>query len=537
MRKVLTAVEMREIDRLTTERFGIPSLELMENAALAVTAEISSIFGDTAGLRVAVICGKGKNGGDGAAVARLLAGMGAEVSAMLVGSVDETRGDAHINFERLKGMANTGFDECPDAAGVSEFLRGLAGRRPDVIVDAMFGTGLSRPLEGIYTQIIERIGQIRSGAETPMVVAVDLPSGLNADRVDIIGPVLQADVTVTFTAPKFADVMPPASRFCGRLVVADIGSPRELIDESPSRTFEADGSDAMKWLAATEFQAGSYKGKRGQVLFVAGSGEYSGAAVLAANASMMSGVGMVTVVTPKSIRDAVASRVLPEIIVRAADECEEGIIGISAFDAIEGLIHSGIDAVEIGSGLTSSRAETKDLVRLLIEKRSTPLVIDADGLNSVSPLETPIGPGPPVVMTPHDGEFLRLLGLKEWGKTADRISEARAFAKERNVTLLLKGERNLVASPDGRVAIVPTGNPGVGKAGGGDTLAGIVAGFVAQGSRFGMDVFESVVAAAYIAGLAGDIAERKWGRRVMLASDVRECLAEAMRSVEGVWEV
>ena len=534
MRKVLTSQEMHRVDTETVARFGVSSLELMENAARAVFREVSEVLGGVSHRKVLVVCGKGNNGGDGAAIARLLADAGADVTALLAGSVESTSGDARVNFERLAATESQKLEFLQfDSDGeTEEFLATFDdGRPPDVIVDALFGTGLKRPLEGIHDRIVEHIGRMREADGGPMVVAVDIPSGLDADSAVPPGTCVTADVTVTFTAPKLAVVMPPAADFCGRLVVADIGSPVDLVDEGTSDIFLADSSDVKRWLHATEFSPSSYKGRRGHALLVAGSREYSGAAALAANAAMMSGVGTVTVATAKSALDAVASRLVPEIIVRPQEECADGIIGDSALPAIEKLIASGVDAVEVGSGLTSNDAGTRTLVRVLLEKRTVPIVIDADGLNALSPLASAAAAGPAVVMTPHEGEFLRLLGRTPGDKIEDRIAEARRFANEKNVILVLKGARNLIASPDGRVVIIPTGNPGVGKAGGGDTLAGIITGFVAQGARFGQDVFDSVVSAVYIAGLAGDIAERKFGKRVMLASDVRDSLSDAFLSV------
>lgn len=514
MQKVLTAVEMREVDRRTVERCGIPSLDLMENAARSVLEAI-----DARGWplvvrpKVLVICGKGNNGGDGAALARLLWLDGADVEVLLLGSVDDTRGDARTNFERLTNLPDD------DRLGTIFFHENAAldpRTEADVVVDAVFGTGLTRAVEdGLRDELASFYAQL---PKTTLRVAVDMPSGLFADSCEVADPAKQiaADMTVTFTAPKLANILPPASNFNGELVVADIGSPRELILEQPSRTFVAEAADAREWLVKTEFSTSSYKNKRGHALIVAGSREYSGAAVLAGNAAMVSGTGLVTVATPNDTLESVAARILPEIIVRGAD----------SYDEIAPLAGK-CDAALIGCGLSLSDAK-RALVREVVENRETPLVLDADALNALSPFELDARSGAPLILTPHEGEFKRLSGLTGLG---DRVESARTFATRHGVYLVLKGERTLVVAPDGRVVVNPTGNSGLGKAGNGDTLAGFIAGCLAQASAMKVDIFETLVASVYIAGLAGDIAATNVGKRTMRASDVRESIADAFRSL------
>ncbi|MEP7038210.1 MAG: NAD(P)H-hydrate dehydratase, partial [Acidobacteriota bacterium] len=260
--------------------------------------------------------------------------------------------------------------------------------------------------------------------------------------------------------------------------------------------------------------------------------EYTGAAVLAGNAAMLSGVGLTTIATSESAQNAIAAKVLEEVITRSLPETKNGAISSKALEKIEKLIEK-VDVVGIGCGLTSNEKATKDFVREVIIKRKTPVVIDADALNALSPFNLQGSDDLPLILTPHEGEFLRLLGTENKDAIKDRVKSVRDFAEKHNVILVLKGERVLIGAPDGRVIINPTGNSGLGKAGNGDTLTGIITGFVAQAAQMKVDIFETVVAAVYISSLAGDIAAERFGKRSMLASDVRECLGEAMRQIES----
>ena len=545
MQKVLSAEEMREVDRLTTEKYGIPSLLLMENAAHSVARILTEkLGGSVAGKSFLILCGKGNNGGDGAALARILWQEGADIVLALIGKIDETSGDAKENFriaEKISGaelvrplQAEIIFHQIENSKQWNEFIeKHYYCFDPEIIVDALFGTGLTRPLSGLFEEVT---GYIRgfNVADVPddtLIISVDLPSGFNADLNERVSLTPNANLTVTFTAPKLANVLPPASNFNGELRVANIGSPQELIDNSPSKTFIAEKSDAQYWLEKTEFTSGSYKNKRGHALLVAGSSDYAGAAVLSGNSAMVSGVGLVTIATAESSQYSIASRVLPEVMTRGAAETKNGALAESAFDEIDEFIEKSIDAVAVGSGLSSSEASTKKLVKKIVEKRRTPVVIDADGLNALAPFEIEGNDELPLILTPHEGEFLKLLGTKDKDALKDRVKAAREFAEKYKVILVLKGERVLTCAPDGRVVINPTGNSGLGKAGNGDTLTGIITGFVAQAVQMKIDIFETVIAAVYISSLAGDIAAEKFGRRSMLASDVRECLGEAFKSL------
>ena len=527
---------MREVDRLTTEKYGIPSILLMENAAHAAARVITEkLGGSVAGKSFLILCGKGNNGGDGAALARILAVQGAFIDVLLFGKIRDTKGNAKKNFEmcsKLNGSIGIEIFECPTRNKWDKFLYS-ASQDWDAVVDAIFGTGLTRPLDVWLWNVVHHINIINE-PPTPfprICVSIDVPSGLNADSGKPFGENIQADLTVTFTAPKPANVLAPASGFGGELVVANIGSPQKLIDDAPSQLFLAERKDVKDWLEETKFTGDSHKTTRGRAIFIAGSRNMAGAAVLAANAAMRSGVGLIRVATAESAQNAVSSHAYPEVMVAGLPETSGGAISAEAFEKIVELSEK-MHVVSIGSGLSSSEETTKTLVRRVVENRKTPVVIDADGLNALAPLDLKGTDELPIILTPHVGEMKKLLGDDD-EKFEDRVRLVREFAAKHHVFLILKGERSLIAAPDGRVVVNPTGNSGLGRAGNGDTLAGIVTAFVAQAVSMKIDVFETLVAAVYTAGLAGDIAERKFGKRVMTASDVRDCMADAFREIEG----
>lgn len=555
MLKVLTAEQMREVDRLTTERYGIPSIILMENAAHAVARVITEkLGGSVTGKSILILCGKGNNGGDGAALARILWQQGASCLVVLVGLIEDTEGDARANFELAKQISVTqtgSFNTATPYLGILEVTTDeqiwnlFSSVEEDVCVDALLGTGFSGRLRGNYPELIKPLNNFRHEGRKSLIVSIDLPSGVNSDNgeldVDVRDGLVESHlravvslptVTVTFTAPKIGNVLPPASRCSKELVVAQIGSASKLIDEVPSLLFLAEALDTSKWLKSARYYENSYKTKRGHALVIAGSEDYSGAAVLAGNAAMRSGAGLVTLAVPKAVKSEVAARALPDLIVRPFDDGE--------FDV-------KADAVLIGCGLDSGDSANEALFHKIVDERTSPVIVDAGALAFV-PARTDKSVGAPLILTPHEGEFSRLLDAqrenhpvdeasppllgKEGSLKEDRVAAVRDYATANNVILVLKGERVLIGAPDGRVVVNPTGNSGLGKAGNGDTLAGILVGFVAQGAKMEIDIFETVVAAVYIAGMAGDVAEKKYGKRVMTASDVRDCLVDVFAELE-----
>jgi len=556
MRKIISAAAMREIDRLTTERYATPSLLLMEQAATAAAREISAQFeGDVSHKNILVLCGKGNNGGDGAALARTLCNAGAHVDVLLFGRIEDTKGDARINFEIVRSL-NGFVDGSPtlsypltffeiDDIAIWEDIKWINLHNVDVIVDALFGTGLTRPLTGLPHEVVKHLARIRerrknARATSPIIVSLDVPSGLNADSAEIIGTAVQADLTITFTAPKPANVLPPARHHNGELVIANIGSPAKLIDEAPSDLFLVELEDVRRWLVQTRYTPDSYKNTHGHALVIAGSRDYTGAPVLCGDAAMRAGAGLVTVATAASAHNAVSARLMPEVITASLSETNDGAISFEAFESATKLIERA-NIVAIGPGLSSSDDSTRRFVRAIIKNRQTPVVIDADALNALAPWPDDLHGSNdcPLILTPHTGEMRRLIGADIEAAFADRVAIARDFAVAHNLILVLKGSRTLIAAPDGRVFINPTGNAGLGTAGSGDTLTGIIAGFIAQ--AFGTlkkeaSALEAVVAAVYVGGLAGDIAAREKGMRTLVASDVREHFSAAIRHIDAEGE-
>ena len=542
---------MREIDRLTVENYHTTSLLLMESASAACLEAIRTRFnGDLNGKRALVLCGKGNNGGDGAALARGLCRASVQCDVVLFAKFAETVGDAHTNFESVRHLASfaAGSPEAPapltfiECEGVTAWEQIAKPRRTyDVIVDALFGTGLKRPLEGVFLKVIEHLSLLRdardrAGGLRPLILSIDIPSGLNADQATPLGPAVHADVTVTFTAPKPANVLPPASDFGGQLIVADIGSPASLITAAKPWLFLTEVEDVQQWLTKTRYQPESYKNSHGHVLIAAGSRDYSGAAALCGNAAMRSGAGLVTVATPSSAQPLVATRAMPEVMTTALAETDRGAVSDEAAEHFL-KVAAKATVVALGPGLTSDDERPCGFVRRVVERRTRPCVIDADGLNCLAPWPQELRgtDGSPLILTPHPGEMLRLIGATDRSALKDRISVAREFATDHGVILVLKGSRPIVAAPDGRVFINPTGNAGLGTAGAGDTLTGLISGFLAQSyATLGdkADPLATVIAALYVGGLAGDLAAHKLGMRTMVASDIREHISEAIQLLD-----
>src|SRR5690349_23392848 len=445
---------MREIDRLTVENYHTTSLLLMESASAACLEAIRARFnGELAGLRARVLCGKGNNGGDGTALARGLCRANVQCDVVLFGKFSETTGDAHTNFESVRRLASfeAGSAEAPapltfiECESVSAWERLAKPRLSyDVIVDALFGTGLTRPLEGVFLKVIEHLSLLqqardRAGDSHPLVLSIDIPSGLNADKPEPIGPAVRADVTVTFTAAKPANVLPPASHYGGELIVADIGSPVSLIAAAKPSLFLVEADDVKQWLTATRYTPESYKNTHGHVLIAAGSRGYSGAAALCGNAAMRSGAGLVTIATPASAQVSVASSAMPEVITTPLAETDRGAVSDEAANHFLTLAEKAT-VVAVGPGLTSDDERTRRFVRTIIERRTTPCVIDADGLNSLAPWPENLKGSDqhPLILTPHPGEMLRLMGTEDKSALDDRVAAAREFATAHHVILVLK---------------------------------------------------------------------------------------------------
>ncbi|HXU07978.1 MAG TPA: NAD(P)H-hydrate dehydratase, partial [Blastocatellia bacterium] len=454
--KILSANEMREVDRLTTERYGVASIVLMENAAARTVEATEKKFGDVAGKRALVVCGRGNNGGDGAAVARLLHDKGASVDVLLLSRVADTKGDARINFETAAEISTAAKEtfRFVEIETSDQFWAEATAYPHTLFFDAVFGTGLTRPASGLFE---EAIHLFNDHTDQSPVIAVDIPSGIASDFQQLIGPAVKADLTVTFTAPKIGTILSPAADLCGELVIAAIGSPEELINSSGSSLNLVDKTEIKEWLNASRRSKHANKGAVGKVLVVAGSRGKTGAACLAGEAALRAGCGLVTIATPESSQSIVASKVIAECM---TEGLKENDVGSVAREAAERMIELAAerDVVAIGPGLGSSDKSTRAFMRVVTVKRQRPMVIDADGLNCLSPwAENLLGtPELPMILTPHPGEMSRLISKPISEILANPVDAARSFAVERGVILVLKGSPTIVAAPNGQVYVNTT---------------------------------------------------------------------------------
>ncbi len=508
--KIVTASEMREIDRVTSERFGVPSLTLMENAGTAV-ADFVLTHWPTA-KRIGVICGKGNNGGDGFVAARKLQEAGREVRVLLLAAASELRGDAETMFGKLSAT--------PVIAASSEELQRDQARKvfsADVLVDAVLGSGFRPPVSGFYAEAIELMNAARSP-----VAAIDIPSGADADVMgQQTGAVVRASGIVTFTAPRPAHVF--GGLTSGRTRIAPIGSPEEAIVSSLHLNLITPRDIAL--LVGPRPTAAN-KGNFGHVLVIGGSLGKAGAAAMAGISALKVGAGLSTIATPKSVLPTVAG-FHPEVMTEPLPETPEGTIAENALSVVGRLAETKA-VLAVGPGI-SRNAETAGFVRALMKRHTMPIVLDADGLNAFEGSSGELnGKSAPLVLTPHPGEMARLTGLTIPAIQRDRINVARNFARDHGLVLVLKGHRTLIANPDGEVWVNTTGNPGMATGGTGDILTGMVAGLIAQHPQ---QILQAVLAAVDLHGLAGDVARESIGEHSMVATDLLSSLPEAFSRV------
>lgn len=524
--KLLTAAQMREADRLTTERYGIASLQLMENAGTAIADVLFAEVSDLPRRKIVILCGKGNNGGDGLVVARVLHERSVAPQVILFAEPSSVQGDAATNLKRWQ----QGSGELRVCASEAEWdVARPVLDSADVIVDALLGTGLRGPVEGLLARVIEDVNAARKkrsdAPDRPLVLAVDMPSGLSSEARDFGGPVVESDLTVTLTAPKVGQLVSPRAECVGRLVVRQIGTPRELLDD--------DDHLKLHWLEPGEFRAlplvrraDSNKGTYGHALIVAGAVGKSGAAVLAARGALRSGAGLVTVATPSDALPTVAAG-MPEIMTLPLAATDVGTASLRNLDYNRiAEIAKGKSAIAIGPGL-STHQETQQFIHALVASSELPMVLDADGLNAFAGFADRLNDrkSPALALTPHPGEMARLLGCTVAEVQARRLETALDAASRWRAVVVLKGFHTIVAAPDGRAFVNSTGNPGMATAGAGDVLTGIAIGLTAQ---FGIADWPRVLGfAVYLHGLAGDIAASRVGEAPLVASDLIEAIPEA----------
>ncbi len=520
--KALTAAEMREVDRLTTERYGIPGLQLMENAGTRFSEFLRTSYGDVAASRAAILCGKGNNGGDGFVVARHLQEAGLKPEVYIFADQDAVRGDAAENLARLK-KAGANVQEITAYTQWEQVRSEIAKSR--LIVDALLGTGLKGKVDGLLASVIEDLNRISCDATSlrpEAVVAVDTSSGLPSDGESSQGPVIRAHATVTFTAPKIGQLISRNSACCGKLHVRDIGSPRELIEEL--------GKGNVRWIEPQEFrdlplvrQADSHKGKYGHILVIAGSLGKSGAAILAGRGALRSGAGLVTVATPDAVLPIVAMA-QAELMTEPLASTKTGTIAATNSKAsnIRALMQ-GKTLLAIGPGIGTHK-ETQRFVTSLVRQTELPVILDADGLNAFAGQARDFAKRktPYLAVTPHPGEMARLLGVSNAAVQADRLGIARKAAAAWKAHVILKGFHTILATPDGRAFVNTSGNPGMAKGGSGDVLTGILAGVASQ---FGLQHWDHALAlGVYLHGQAGDESTAQRAESGLLASEIADAL-------------
>jgi len=509
--KIVTAAEMREVDRLTSERFGIPALTLMENAGTAVAEFVMTRY--PSAKRIGMICGKGNNGGDGFVAARKLHEAGKEVCLVLLADRSELRGDAAEMFTKLP--------VAPVLARSREELKAELARAvfdADVVVDAILGTGFRPPVSGLYAEAIAAL----NASDAPSV-AVDIPSGADADVMgEQTGAVARADAVVTFTAPRPAHIFGLLTT--GPIVVAPIGSPQEAIVSS-LRLNAITVREVAPLIGPR--RADANKGNFGHVLVIGGSVGKAGAAAMAGMAALRAGAGLSTVCTPKSVLPTVAG-FHPEVMTEPLEETEAGGVSMRALDRRVDTLVKGKTVLAVGPGI-SRHAETAEFARTVVKKYKIPIVLDADGLNAFEGHAAKLnGRARSLVITPHPGEMARLAGSTVAAVQRDRLNVARTFAREHEVIVVLKGHRTLITQPDGEVWVNTTGNPGMATGGTGDILTGMISGFIAQNPD---RIVEAMIAAVHLHGLAGDVACESMGEHSLVATDLLKALPEAFRRV------
>jgi ADP-dependent NAD(P)H-hydrate dehydratase / NAD(P)H-hydrate epimerase len=528
--KALTAAEMREVDRQTTARFGIPGLQLMESAGQQVCEVILRWLGGRApesryDWKILILCGKGNNGGDGLVVARHLKVKGIEPTVYFFGDPTKLTGEASENFQRWRNAG--GSVNVVDSESEWNRASGVIARS-DVIVDALLGTGLRGAVTGMTAKAITTVNEFSdnaTGARPSLIISVDMPSGLPSDGEAAEGPVLRAHQTVTFTAPKIGQLVSADAPCTGALEVRQIGSPAELVEEL--------GQGELRWASAEEFArlplvraADSNKGTFGHVLLVAGALGKSGAAVLAGRMAVRAGAGLVTIATPAMVLPVVAAA-QPEYM---SVPLQATRVGTMALKNVQGgrwkKIEKGKSVLAIGPGL-GTEAQTQQCIRTMVRSAELPVILDADGLNAFDGRADELGrrKNKFLAITPHPGEMARLLGKSVREVQGERLKAAREAARRWNAHVILKGFHTLVAAPDGAVFVNTTGNAGLAKGGTGDVLTGLLAALTAQ-FKTG-DWLRVLALGVHLHGLAADIGVTRMDASGLIADDVISLIPEA----------
>jgi len=515
MMPIVTAAQMRTLDRRTIEEARVSGATLMERAGAGVVATLEQQIGSLRGKTVTVFCGKGNNGGDGFVVARLLHKQRAKVRVFtLAPAADLSRDAAHMYRQLIRTAGKTIAKPFSSTSQIQTVLGDS-----HVIIDALLGTGLTAPVTGRYAEAIDSINQAQR-----LTLAVDLPSGIHADTGALLGRAVKADLTVTFGLPKLGLFQNHGIDHAGRVEIVDIGIPPAYVDATESQIHLITAPFVRTALPPRRLS--SHKGTFGHAGLIAGSAGKTGAAAMAAQAALRMGAGLVTVAIPASVNDVLEAKLL-EIMTMPMPETEARTLSVAALDQLKDFI-AARTAVAIGPGL-STHPETVELIQALIRHLDRPSVLDADALNALAGCnrlftECTVPP----ILTPHPGEMARLVTESSaQSVNEDRIGAATHFAEMHRCYVVLKGARTVIAGPDGMAAICPTGNPGMATAGTGDVLTGMIVGLLAQG----VAAWEAACTATYVHGLAGDLAAETKGQTSLIARDVIDHIPYALTNI------
>lgn len=513
---IVTASEMARLDRKTIEEIGIPGIVLMENAGRGAAAFYQEVIPDLVERRIGIVAGSGNNGGDGFVLARLFHEQGANVRVVCLRPPEKLQGDALTNFQILPKLAVQVFvwDQNADFDSQLKWIK-----EADVIIDAILGTGLNSEVRGLYRDIIEAINQMQK-----QVLAVDVPSGLDATTGKILGTAIRAKATATFGLPKIGQLVEPGEEYVGELKVVDIGIPASVVESSNIQRWWLQEEYLSGWL--TPRNASTHKGHAGHVAVLAGSLGKTGAATLICESAAHVGAGLVTLFIPASLNPIVEVK-LTEAMTYPIAETSEQTPAQAALPEILSFLQ-GRQALAMGPGI-SLHPETQELVKSLLLKAPCPMVLDADALTAVADhRDLFMEAGQPLVLTPHPGEMARLIHGTTQDVQQNRLDIAAEFSRKYGVTLVLKGHRTVIAAPDGRLAINSSGNPAMASGGMGDTLTGMIAGFLGQG----LEPFRAACLGVFVHGAAADRRIAKVVSRGLLASQILDEIPHVIGRLE-----
>jgi hydroxyethylthiazole kinase-like uncharacterized protein yjeF len=516
--KLATAHQMQELDRRTIEELGIPGISLMENAGRGTAELLVRHFPKACAGSIAILAGGGNNGGDGFVIARHLKNWGIQVKVYLFSSIDEMKGDAGTNLRSWLAMGGELVQIVfkGDFTGIKKEFS-----QASLIVDALFGTGLHSGVKGFLKDTISFVNSLPQP-----VLAVDIPSGLDATTGKVLGEAVHADLTATFGLAKIGQVIEPGAGLVGQLEVIDIGIPRHLIREAAIKTYLL-GPDELAMGLLDPRPAHAHKGDYGHLFVLAGSPGKTGAAALVCSGAMRTGTGLVTLGIPASLNPILEAK-LTEAMTAPLPDAGSGYLGADAVGRLLQLLE-GKTAIALGPGI-STKPQVQEAVVKLVAETTLPVVIDADGITALASRLDLLKQGEgSVLLTPHPGEMARLAGITTEQVQADRISVAKAFATSYNSIIVLKGNRTVIATPAQEIYINATGNPGMASGGTGDVLTGMIGGLVAQG----LSLLEAAKWGVYLHGLAGDLAAQEIGEIPLIASDIIDYLPDALAEVKA----